>query len=237
MTGQMTAQRNTARVRLHDYWRSSAAYRVRIGLALKGIAHDRLPVDLVHGQHRLPAHLRVNPQGLIPALEIDGLVLTQSLAILEYLDETRPDPPLLPPDPTARARVRAIALAIACEVHPLSNLHVLNRIEAAAGPQARADWNRDNIASGLPAIEALLDHPGFAGRFCHGAAPGLADCVLVPQLYNATRWGVGFDHLPRLAAVARAAVDHPAFLAAHPRNFDPARPAATAQTAARAGRP
>lgn len=215
------------RVVLHDYWRSSASYRVRIALALKGIGHDRVVVDLVAGEQRAPAHLAINPQGLVPVLEIDGLVLAQSLAILGYLDETRPDPPLLPLEPAARAHVRAIALAIACEVHPVSNLSVLARVEALAGPEARGDWNRDNICRGLVAVERLLDHPGFTGQFCHGDRPGLADCALIPQLYNAARWGVGFNHLPRISAVARACAVHPAFLAAHPEAVaPPATPAA-----------
>ncbi|SIR18657.1 maleylacetoacetate isomerase [Paracoccus thiocyanatus] len=205
---------------LHDYWRSSASYRVRIALNLKGIAFDRVSVDLVAGDQRHPRHLAVNPQGLVPALQIDGLVLTQSLAILDYLDETRPQPPLLPSAPAARAHVRALALAIACEIHPVSNLAVLARVEALAGAEARADWNQDNIASGLLSIEAMLDHPGFVGRFCQYDAPSMADCTLIPQLYNATRWGVGFSHLPRISAVARACAAHPAFAAAHPDHFD-----------------
>jgi len=207
---------------LHDYWRSSASYRVRIALALKGIAYRRVTVDLVAGDHRTPGHLDLNPQGLVPALEIDGLVLTQSLAILEYLEETRPEVPLLPAGAGTRAHVRAIALAIACEIHPVSNLGVLKRVEGLAGPDARADWNRENISRGLEAVEAMLDHPGFTGSFCHGDAPGIADCTLIPQLYNAARWGVAFDHLPRISAVARACAALPAFAAAHPDRFDPA---------------
>lgn len=222
----MGTETGAGRVILHDYWRSSASYRVRIALALKSIAHQRVVVDLVAGDQRTPAHLVLNPQGLVPALEIDGLVLTQSLAILDYLDETRPAPPLLPAAPAARARVRAIALAVACEVHPVSNLSILARVEALAGADARGEWNRDNICRGLAAVEHLLDHPGFSGRFCHGDRPGLADCVVIPQLYNASRWGVGFDHLPRLSAVARACAAHPAFLAAHPEVVAPKAPAA-----------
>lgn len=222
----MGTETGAGRVILHDYWRSSASYRVRIALALKSIAHQRVVVDLVAGDQRTPAHLALNPQGLVPALEIDGLVLTQSLAILDYLDETRPAPPLLPAAPAARARVRAIALAVACEVHPVSNLSILARVEALAGADARGEWNRDNICRGLAAVEHLLDHPGFSGRFCHGDRPGLADCVVIPQLYNASRWGVGFDHLPRLSAVARACAAHPAFLAAHPEVVAPKAPAA-----------
>lgn len=206
---------------LYDYWRSSASYRVRIALALKGIAYDSVSVDLVAGSQRSPEHLRLNPQGLVPALQIDGRVLTQSLAIMEYLDETRPDAPLLPGDPAARAHIRALSLAIACEIHPLSNLAVLMRIEALAGVDARGQWNRDNILRGLEAVEAMLDHPGFTGQFCHGSHPGMADCTLIPQLYNATRWGVAYDHLPRIALVARNCASHPAFLAAHPDHCAP----------------
>nr|WP_252733914.1 maleylacetoacetate isomerase [Paracoccus marinaquae] len=208
---------------MHDYWRSSASYRVRIALALKGVAHDRVSVDLVAGAQRGAAHLTLNPQGLVPALDIDGLVLTQSLAILEYLEETRPEPPLLPAEPAARAHVRALSLAVACEIHPISNLAILSRVEQLAGAEARTTWNRDNIATGLTAIEAMLDHPGFSGRFCLGDAPGMADCTLMPQLYNASRWGVDVGHLPRISAVAVACRNHPAFAAAHPDNFDPLR--------------
>ncbi|RNF33123.1 maleylacetoacetate isomerase [Paracoccus methylarcula] len=209
------------RVVLHDYWRSSASYRVRIGLGLKGIAHQRVSVDLLKGAHREEAHRRINPQALVPVLEIDGLVLTQSLAILEYLDQTRPEPPLLPGDAAERAHMRAIALAIACEIHPVSNSSVLKRIEDLAGAEARAEWNRDNIRRGLVAVEAMLDHPGWSGRFCHGDRPGLADCALIPQLYNAARWGVGFDDLPRIMAVQGHCSDLPAFVAAHPDHVAP----------------
>lgn len=206
---------------LYDYWRSSAAYRVRLALRLKDIAYDRVPVDLAAGEQRGPAHLARNPQGAVPVLAIDGLMLTQSLAILDYLDETRPAFPLLPSDASGRARVRAIALAIACEIHPLSNLAVLKRIEAISSPETRADWNRGNISRGLAAVEALLsDRP--AGRFCHGDAPGYADCVLIPQLYNARRWEVGFDHLPRIAAIERACATLDAFASAHPDRVRPA---------------
>ncbi|WP_417741854.1 maleylacetoacetate isomerase [Salipiger sp.] len=201
---------------LHDFWRSSASYRVRIALALKGLCFEQVPVDLVSGAQRSGAHLALNPQGLVPALEVDGLVLTQSLAIIEYLEETRPAPALLPKRPAERAHVRRLSQAIACEIHPLSNLRTLNRVEALAGAEARADWNRETIAAGLDAFEALLDHPGFAGAFCHADRPTMADCALIPQLYNADRWGIAYDHLPRIAAVAASCAAHPAFAAAHP---------------------
>ncbi|UFM65174.1 maleylacetoacetate isomerase [Paracoccus sp. MA] len=206
---------------LHDYWRSSASYRVRIALALKGIAYRRVAVDLVAGEQRGAANLRVNPQGLVPALEIDGRVLTQSLAIIEYLEETRPEPALLPEGAAARAHVRALALAVACDIHPVSNLRVLDRVEALAGSEARAAWNRENIARGLEAVERLLDHPGFAGRFCHGDRPGMADCVLIPQIYNARRWGVNIDAFARIQRVEQACKTLIAFRTAFPENVTP----------------
>ncbi len=205
---------------LYDYWRSSASYRVRIALGLKGIDYDRVPVDLVAKAQVAPDYLAKNPQGLVPALEIDGLLLTQSLAIIEYLDERFPAMPLLPEDAAGRARVRAIALAIACEIHPLNNLAVLNRVEALAGPDARKDWNEQNLIRGLGAVEDLLNHSA-TGRFCHGEAPGLADCVLIPQLYNARRWGIDPSRWPRISAVSAACVTLDAIEAAHPDHFKP----------------
>lgn len=201
---------------LYDYWRSSASYRVRIALALKGISYTRVSVDLVKGEQNSGSFKELNPQGLVPVLNIDDVILSQSLAIIEYLDETRPNPPLLPDCPRGRAHVRALALAIACETHPTSNLKVLQRVENIAGAEARATWNRENISAGLEAFEELLNHPNFLGRFCYGSTPGLADCVLIPQLYNATRWGVGYTHLSRITAVSKATTDLVAFQEASP---------------------
>jgi maleylacetoacetate isomerase len=200
---------------LHDYWRSSASYRVRIALNLKGVGYRAAPVNLLKGEHRSPGHLARNPQGAVPVLDIDGRRLTQSLAIIEYLDETRPEPPLLPADPAGRARVRALAQVIAMEIHPLCNLSVASRIADLGGDEARLAWMREHISRGLAAVEALLARPG-TGRFCHGDAPGLADCCLVPQLYNARRWQLDPATWPTVARIETACAAHRAFAAAHP---------------------
>lgn len=206
---------------LHDYWRSSAAYRVRIALGLLGEPWDTLPVDLLAGEHRQAAHLALNPQGLVPVLEIDGLALTQSLAIVEYLDETR-GAGFLPADAPGRARVRALAHAIAMEIHPVCNLRVARHaVEASGGAITMEGWMQAFIGPGLAAFETMLASPG-TGRFCHGDRPGLADICLVPQLYNADRWGVALDAMPRIRAI-RAALDAlPAVAAAHPDRHAPA---------------
>ncbi|MFS4436960.1 maleylacetoacetate isomerase [Paracoccaceae bacterium GXU_MW_L88] len=206
---------------LYDYWRSSASYRVRIGLALKGIAYKRVSVDLLAGAQRGDAHLARNPQGLVPALEIDGLTLTQSLAILEYLDETRRAAPLLPSSSSGRAVVRAIAHAIAMEIHPLNNLAVLKKIKAIGGEDVKNHWNTENIERGLAAVEALLNHPR-AGQFCYEDTPGLAECCLIPQLYNAHRWGVEVEKFPRIRAIEAACSQNAAIASAHPDDFKPA---------------
>lgn len=213
----------THEVILYDYWRSSASYRVRIALGLKGIAWKSVPVDLVKGDHRAGPHTGRNPQGLVPVLDIDGLRLTQSLAIADYLDETRPEPPLLPQDAPGRARVRAIAHAIAMEIAPVNNLLVLQHVDALTlgGQQARADWVRHFMPPGLEAVEALLDHPA-TGSYCHGDTPGLADLCLVPQVYNADRWGIDLAPFPRIGAIAAACAALPAFAAAHPDRSKPA---------------
>lgn len=206
---------------LYDYWRSSAAYRVRIALNLKGIAYERVAVDLTQGAQRTPDYKARNPQGLLPALDLGDTVLTQSIAILDYLDTAFPAPPLLPANPVARARALAQALVIAADIHPIDNLRVLNRLTAQFGADqaARDAWYAHWIVEGLDALEAMTrDQPG---PFLGGDAPNLADVCLVPQLYNARRFAVPLDGWPRLVAADAAAVALPAFAAAHPDRVKP----------------
>jgi maleylacetoacetate isomerase len=203
---------------LYDYWRSSASYRVRIALNLAGIAYQPVVIDLLAGDHVSAAHLERNPLGKVPALEIDGLMLTQSLAIVEYLIETR-GVALLPDDPAERARVRALADVIAMDIHPICNLSVVAHVMelTKGGDAVRVAWMQRFISQGLEAFERLLDHPQ-TGKFCHGETPGLADICLIPQLYNANRWGVDISGLPRIAAIGPACEALPAFANAHPDN-------------------
>ena len=206
---------------LHDYWRSSAAYRVRIALNLLGLSYERRPVDLLAGEQTGEENLRRNPQGLVPTLEIDGLRLTQSLAIVEYLDETR-GAGFLPPDPPGRARVRALAHAVAMDIHPVCNLRVVRHAVAESGGAiAQEDWMRHFIALGLRGLEAMLE--GAPGPFCHGGRVTLPDLCLVPQLYNARRWGVDLGPFPRIAAIEVALQALPAVQAAHPDAVAPPR--------------
>lgn len=199
---------------LHTYWRSSAAWRVRTVLGLKGLAWDAVPHDLRIDAQQTPDYVARNPQGLVPALEIDGAVLTQSLAIIEYLEECFPQPPVLPVDPLERARVRAFALAVACDIHPLQNLRVLRMLSARGLDQAAVDgWVREVIEGGLAACARLI--AARTGPFCFGEAITLADVVLVPQLANARRFGARTD-FPRLEAIEAHALAHPAFAAALP---------------------
>jgi maleylacetoacetate isomerase len=210
------------KVVLYDYWRSSAAYRVRIALNLLCIAYEAVPVNLLARAHRSSDHLARNPQGLVPVLDIDGLRLTQSLAIVEYLDETRPQARFLPVAPPERARLRAIAYAIAMEIHPVCNLAVANHAAgiSGGGEEAKAAWMRHFIPPGLAAVERLLDHK-TTGRFAHGAAPGMADICLVPQLYNARRWGIDLGAMPILSRLDAEAQKLDAFARAHPDRIGP----------------
>lgn len=201
---------------LHGYWRSGTSYRTRIALNLKGLRYDTAPLDLRKAQQKSDAYLALNPQGLVPALEVEGAVLTQSPAILEWLEETHPTPPLLPADPVGRAQVRAMAALIGCDVHPLNNLRVLKALKDDFGAdQAATDaWAARWITAGFDALETLVARHGDG--WCYGDAPTLADCYLIPQLYSARRFNVALDSWPRLRAIEAAAEAHPAFQAAHP---------------------
>ena len=211
-------------MKLHTYFRSSAAYRVRIALHLKGLDYEAVPVHLVRGggEHRQPAYLGLNPAGLVPALEDAGQVLTQSLAIVEYLEETHPQPALLPAAALDRARVRAIAQVIACDIHPVNNLRVLQYLtrELGASEEQKNAWYRHWIGVGLQAVEAMLAGDARTGAFCHGDTPGLADCCLVPQVFNARRFGCELSAMPTVLRIA----DHCAGLEAFRRAAPEAQP-------------
>lgn len=205
---------------LHGYWRSGAAYRTRIALNLKGLSYEQRGIDLRTGGQRSGDFLALNPQGMVPALEVvsdsGGVVLTQSPAILEWLEETCPRPALLPADAEARAQVRAMAALIGCDIHPLNNLRVGKALREGFGAdQAAVDaWAARWISSGFAALEALVDRHGAGWSF--GDQPTLADCYLIPQIYSARRFNVPLDAFPRLLAVEATANAHPAVAAAHP---------------------
>lgn len=201
---------------LYDYFRSSAAYRVRIAIALKGLAIERRPVHLARGEQRDLGYRAKSPLAIVPTLELDdGRLITQSLAIIDYLDALKPEPPLLPKDAVVAAQARAAALTIACEIHPIANLRVIEALQRQfhAKEVQVAAWRRRWIAEGLAAVEALIAPAPFA----FGAEPSLADLCLIPQVYNARRFDVPLDACPRILEVEAACAAHPAFLAAHPQ--------------------
>jgi maleylacetoacetate isomerase len=205
-------------MKLYTVWRSSAAYRVRIALNVKDLVYESIPKTFATAEHRAQQYLALNPQGLIPALEDGGAVIGQSLAIIEYLDETHPQPPLLPTDPLGRARVRSMAQAIACDIHPLNNLRVRNYLK---GPlkqdeQAVNAWSRHWIAEGFRGLEELARRHSTDGRNLHGATVTLADICLVPQVYNARRVDCDLTPFPTLVAISTALEALPAFAAARP---------------------
>lgn len=209
---------------LHSAWRATAPYRVRIGLQLKGAAYDYVPVDLIAGEQREPAYRAVNPQGLTPALDLgDGTVLTQSLAILEWLEETIPEPAILPRSALDRAMVRRMAGIVACDIHPLNNTRVGRQLNKMGIDQAGIlAWTQKWIIEGFDTLEPLIARHG-AG-FAFGDAPSLADCCLVPQVYSARRYEVDLSPYPAIVAADARAQDHPAFAAAHPNRQPDAKP-------------
>jgi len=211
-------------VKLYTYFRSSAAFRVRIALNLKGLPYEPVFVHLAKGEHRAAAYAKVNPQALLPTLELDdGARLTQSLAIIEYLDETHPAKPLIPKDVLGKARVRSLSYLIASEIHPLNNLRVLQHLKRALGQNEEQinTWYRHWIADGLAKLEAELG--AGRGKFCHGDAPTMADCCLVPQMYAASRFGVEATRYPRLALILENCNALSAFQHAHPSKQPDAR--------------
>jgi maleylacetoacetate isomerase len=190
---------------LYSYWRSSAAFRVRIALNLKGLHYETRAIHLLRegGEQHTPAYAALNPQELLPTLLDGERVLTQSMAILEYLDETRPQPPLLPGDAAGRARVRALAQVVGCDIHPIGNLRVLQWIDSQfnADDEQKSVWMRHWVSSGLHALETMLASSKDTGRYCHGDTPGLADACLVPQVYNARRWKVPLGDYPTILRI------------------------------------
>lgn len=205
-------------MKLYTFFRSSAAFRVRIALNLKGLEYEPAFVHLRRGDHRKPEYAAVNPQALVPTLLDDGELLTQSLAIMEYLDEKYPGPPLLPKDLTGRARVRSLSLLIACEIHPLNNLRVLQYLAKQLGhpEEVRNSWYRHWIHDGLARLEADLLRAARPGKFCHGDAPTMADCCLVPQIFNARRLDCDTSHAPTVIRAFDECMKIEAFQKAQP---------------------
>ncbi|MEI9415538.1 maleylacetoacetate isomerase [Mesorhizobium sp. Cs1321R2N1] len=210
-----------SKIVLHNYFRSSTSYRVRIALEMKGVGYDYIPHHLRHGEHLEAAYLAVNPQGLVPALIwSDGMLLTQSLAIIEFLDETIPEPPLLPKDPPSRARVRMLAQIIACDIHPVNNLRVLTSLRTlfGAGDQDVANWFRHWVNEGFAPLEQLLTASPETGAFCHGDTPGLADICLAAQVTSNARFGVDMMPYPTISRINAGCMALPAFQKAAPQN-------------------
>lgn len=205
-------------MKLYTFFRSSAAFRVRIALNLKGLQYESLPKAFARNEHRAPEYLALNPQGLIPALETDGVVLSQSLAIIEYLNERHPTPPLLPADPIDRARVRSMAMAIACEIHPLNNLRVLNylRDSLRQDDEGVGTWYRHWVGEGFRGLEAQAREFSAQGRYCFGDAVSVADVLLVPQMFNARRFKTDLTPFPTLTGISAHLEALPAFAAARP---------------------
>lgn len=206
-------------MKLYTYFRSSAAYRVRIAMHLKGLAYDPEFIHLAKGKHNDAAFASVNPAKLLPALIDDGNLLTQSLAIIEYLDETHAAVPMLPKTPLARARVRALSLLIACEIHPLNNLRALKYLnrELKVSEEQKNAWYRHWVEDGLAKFEAMLAD-GKTGKFCHGDMPGMADCCLVPQIANGKRFDCNFDHVPNVMRIWNECNQLDAFQKAAPQH-------------------
>jgi maleylpyruvate isomerase len=210
---------------LHNYYRSSTSYRVRIALEMKGIDYEYVPHHLRHGDHLEPSYRAINPQGLVPALiwpdsAGGGTLLTQSLAIIEFLDETKPQPPLLPSDAHGRARVRMLAQMIACDIHPINNLRVLTSLRALFGASDEdvANWFRHWVNEGLQPLEKMLSSSPETGKFCHGDLPGLADICLAAQVTNNARFNIDMEPYPTISRIHAACMALPAFQNAAPQN-------------------
>ena len=207
-------------MKLYTYFRSSAAYRVRIALNLKGLSYQAVPVHLLKngGEQHQDDYRRINPSGLLPAFQDDWITLTQSMAIIEYLEEAHPTVPLLPQDAPGRARVRELAQIIGCDIHPINNLRVLSYLVKQLGlsEQAKTEWYRHWVIEGFQSLEAHLARDPGAGPFCHGDRPTIADCYLVPQVFNAQRFDIDLKAFPNIARINALCTDLPAFKAAHP---------------------